>query len=216
MVAVDAIMLMLAAILDSLRESLSTEYTLTDSGDIITSHPLDRFGTVVAVALALVAVMFSLAIVNIINSEEKKRRGRIIGFSVLFVASLAIVMFSYLWVRGSKPESTVTYDYTDSDVSLILMEERYPDEFGTLTVFVINDAHDEIALLAATDIHSRSESSEDYYLDWVLDGVLRITFLDGDSYRAIQIDLAKVLSEEQQRDFLQSDSATELHDHDNE
>lgn len=221
MAAVDVIMLVLAAILDSLRESLPAEYLLTDGGDIVSSHPLDRFGIFVAAALALVTIMFAFALVNIINSEDKKRRIKAIGFTVLFVVSAAVVMFSYLWVRGSQPERTVTYDYTDSDISLLLMEESYSDDFGTLRVFITNEAHDETALLAATDIHSRSESSDDYYIDWVMDGMLRITFLDADSYRSIQIDLMRVLDTEQQNKFLASaesdaDNNDQEHEHDHE
>lgn len=216
MAAADVIMLVLAAILDSLRESIPTEYTLVD-GDIISSHPLDRFGIAVAVALALVTVMFAFALVNIISSEDKKRRGKIIGFSVLFAVSVAAVMFSYFWVRGSQPQRTQTYDCTDGSINLLLMEENHSDDFGTLRVFITDQAHDDLALLAATDIHSRSQSSDDYYIDWVGDTVLRITFLDGVSYRSIQIDLNRVLTAEQQYEFLTFDeSGSDAHEHDHE
>lgn len=221
MVAVDAVMIILAAILDSLRESLPTEYTLTESGDIITSHPLDRFGIAVAAALALVTVMFAFAMVNIINSEDKKRRAKAIGFTVLFAASAAAVMFSYFWVRGSQPVRTKTYDCTDGSTSLLLLEENHSDDFGTLRVFITNEAHDEIALLLATDIHSRSESSDDYYIDWITEEMLRITFLDGDSYRSVQIDLNVVLNAEQQEKYLTSaesvpETSEQEHDHEHE
>lgn len=209
--AVDVLMLIVAAILDSLRESLPTEYVLNDDGKMITSHPLDSFGIVVAVALAIVSAMFAFAIINIINSDDKKQRGRIAGFVVLFVVSLAVVMFSFFWVQGSKAESTATYDYTDSEMSLLLFEERYPDEFGTLTVFVSDYEHNEVVLLATTDIHRHSASADDYYIDWIMENMLRITFLDGDSYRSIQIDLAQVLGEEHQH-LLQGGEST-AHDH---
>lgn len=217
MAAVDVIMLILAAILDSLRESLPTEYTLTDSGEIISSHPLDRFGIAVAVALVIVTVMFALALISIINSDDKKRRGKVIGFSVMFAVSAAAVMFSYFWVRGSQPQRTVTYSYSDSNVNLVLMEDSHSSDFGTLRAFITNETHDEIALLAATDIHSRSERKEDYTIDWVMDGVLRITFLDGDSYRGIQIDLNRVLTEKQQYLFMAKyNSVIEIHEHNHE
>lgn len=219
MAAVDVIMIVLAAILDSLRESIPAQYTLTDGGNVIASHPLDRFGIAVAVALALVTVMFAFALINIISSEDKKRRGKIIGFSVLFAVSVAAVMFSYFWVRGSQPVRTQTYNCTDGSINLLLMEENYSDDFGTLRVFITDQAHDDLALLAATDIHSRSQSSDDYYIDWVRDGELRITFLDGDSYRSIQIDLLRVLDAEQQYKFLTTDvgdADAEEHNHEHD
>ena len=217
MAAVDVIMIVLSAILDSLRESIPAQYTLTDGGNVIASHPLDRFGIAVAVALALVTVMFAFALINIISSEDKKRRGKIIGFSALFAVSVAAVMFSYFWVRGSQPQRTRTYDCTDGNVNLLLMEENYSDDFGTLRVFITDQAHDDLALLAATDIHSRSQSSDDYYIDWVRDRELRITFLDGVSYRSIQIDLDRALTAEQGHDFLVSDeSGSDGHEHDHE
>ncbi len=215
---IDVLMLAAAAVLDSLRDSLPNEYMLTDSGDIVASHPYDRFGIVVAAALALVAGIFAFAVIDAINSEANKRRGRIIGFSVLFAVSLIIVMFSYLWVRGSKPEITATYDYTDSELSLMLFEERYPDDFGTLTVFVSDKAHNKgIALVAATDIHRHSKSSDDYMIDWIYDNALRITFLDGTGYRSVQIDLARILPEEQLRQYLESSgNGADAHDHEHD
>lgn len=214
--AVDVIMLVLAAILDSLRESFAAEYILSD-GDVITSHPLDRFGIAVAVALVLVTVMFAFALINIISSDDKKRSGRIIGFGVLFAASVAVIMFSYFWVRGAQPQRTQTYDCTDGNNYLLLVEENYSDDFGTLRVFITNQAHDDMALLAATDIHSRSESSDDYAIDWLREGELRIIFLDGDSYRSIQIDLTRVLDSEQQQKFMTADiSAADDHDHEHD
>ncbi len=216
MAVADIIMLILAAILDSLRESMPTEYTLI-SGNIKASHPLDRFGIAVAVALVLVTVMLALALVDILSSDSKKRRSRIIGFIVLFAVSAAAVSFSYFWVRGSQPQRTHTYDCTDGNVNLLLMEENHSDDFGTLKVFITDQAHDELVLLAATDIHSRSSSSDDYYIDWVADRDLRITFLDGDSYRSIQIDFNRVLTAEQQEKFMYSDdSGTHDHEHDHE
>ena len=213
MAAVDVIMIVLAAILDSLRESIPTEYMLVD-GEVVSSHPLDRFGIAVAVALALVTAMFAFALVNIINSEDKKHRGKIIGFSVVFAVSVAAVMFSYLWVRGAQPQRTQTYNCTDGSINLMLMEENHSDDFGTLRVFITDQAHDDLALLAATDIHSRSQSGDDYYIDWVGDTMLRITFLDGSSYRSIQIDLDRVLTAERVHEFLVFDeSGSDTHDH---
>lgn len=214
----DVLMLAAAAVLDSLRERFSAAYALTD-GSISSSHPLDSFGIAVAAALALVAGTFAFAVISIINSDAKDRRAKLIGFSVLFAASVAVVMFSYFWVRGEKPQSTATYDYTDSELSLLLYEERYADDFGTLTVFVTDAKHtEEMAMLAATDIHRHSESAADYTIDWVYDNALRITFLDGISYRSVQIVLTEVLSEEQLQRYLQSagGSNEQEHDHDHE
>ncbi len=200
--ATDALMLVAAMVLDAVRDSVPAAYVFEDDGNITASHPFDRFGFAAAAALVIVTAMFAAALVNIISADVKKRGARIAVFSALFAVSVAAVMFSYLWVRGAKPINTSVYSYTDSRVRLALMEENYTDDFGALTVFAVNEQRDQLALLAATDIHSRSDSSEDYYIDWIMDGMLRITFLDGDSYRAVQIDLHTVLDEQQQQIFL--------------
>lgn len=200
--AADALMLIAAMVLDAVRDGVPSAYVLEADGNITVSHPFDCFGFVAAAALVIVTAMFAAALVNIISSDIKKRGARIAGFSALFAASVAAVMFSYLWVRGAKPINTSVYNCTDSNMQLALLEENYTDDFGTLTVFAVNEQRDELALLAATDIHSRSDSSDDYCIDWIMDGILRITFLDGSSYRAVQIDLLTVLDEEQQQIFL--------------
>lgn len=212
----DILMLVAAMILDSLRESLPTEYILAENGDITAVHPLDRFGIAVALALVIVTVMFAFALVNIINSEDKHRRGKAIGFSLLFALSVTVVMFSYLWVRGSLPQRTVCHNLTDSNVDLVLMEEIHSDDFGTLNIFLTDQHREEIVLLAATNINSYSKSSDDYYIDWIMDNVLRIRFPDGNGYRSIQIDLNTVLTEAQQQYFLNNDSGTGTHDHDHD
>ncbi len=200
--AADALMLIAAMVLDAVRGGVPSDYVLEADGNITVSHPFDCFGFAAAAALVIVTAMFAAALVNIISSDIKKRGVRIAGFSALFAASVAAVMFSYLWVRGAKPINTSVYNCTDSNMQLALLEENYTDDFGTLTVFAVNEQRDKLALLAATDIHSRSDSSDDYYIDWIMDGILRITFLDGSSYRAVQIDLLTVLDEEQQQIFL--------------
>lgn len=199
---IDVFMLIAAVVIDALRDSVPVQYVLEEDGSITASHLFDFFGFTVAGALVIITAMFAAALVNIIGSEDKKRGTRIAGFSALFAASVAVVMFSYLWVRGAKPINTSVYSYTDSNMQLALMEENYTDDFGTLTVFAVDEHHEKLALLAATDIHSRSESSDDYYIDWVMDGMLRITFLDGYNYRSVQIDLYTLLDEEQQQLFL--------------
>lgn len=200
--AADALVLIAAMVLDLLRDSVPTAYALEADGNITASHPFDRFGFVAAAALVIVASMYAAALVNIISSDSKKRGARIAGFSALFAVSVAAVMFSYLWVRGAKPINTSIYSCTDSNMQLALLEENYTDDFGTLTVFAVNEEQNKLAVLAATDIHSRSDSGDDYSIDWIVDGVLRIMFLDGVSYRSVQIDLRSVLDEEQQQLFL--------------
>ncbi len=187
-IAVDVVMLVLAIVLDINRSEFPTSYTFTEENFVVASHIYDGFGIIAAIALAVTVALSAVMIVGVIGTKRgSKLTVGIIGGALLLAASVVAVMFSFVWVKGPQPVSSVFYPLTDDTMHLLLLEDKYTDNYGTLKIFQYDGGFGELDLLAATEITTFSDSHEDYYMGWLSEDTLAIRFADGYSVRTLQI-----------------------------
>ena len=187
-IAVDVVMLVLAIVLDINRSEFPTSYTFTEENFVVASHIYDGFGIIAAIALVVTVALSAVMIVGVIATKRgSKLTVGIIGGALLLAASVVAVMFSFVWVKGPQPVSSVFYPLTDDTMHLLLLEDKYTDNYGTLKIFQYDGGFGELDLLAATEITTFSDSHEDYYMGWLSEDTLAIRFADGYSVRTLQI-----------------------------
>lgn len=189
-IAVDIVMLVLAIVLDINRGAFPTSYTFTEEDFVVASHIYDSFGIVAAIALVITVALSAVMIIGIIGTKRSgKLAAGIIGGALLLAVSVGAVMFSFMWVRGAQPVSSVFYPLTDDTMHLLILEDKYTDDCGTLKIFQYDGGFGELELLAATEITTFSDSHEDYYMAWLSEDTLAIRFVDGYSVRTLQISI---------------------------
>ncbi|MGN0686478.1 MAG: hypothetical protein ACI4KA_00060 [Oscillospiraceae bacterium] len=187
--AADILMLAAAVVLDILRPHFAAEYTFDkDTLAVSASHPYDMFGIIAAAALVFAAVMAAFVIAGGFVSGGKNTAAHIVGGVSLIIISAAVILFSYLVVRGQQPTRTEFIAYTNDTKNIIIAEEKYSDNCGAVKIFSVGEESGPARLLASTDIKEFSNgSTERYTLEWRTNEVLGIRFYDGNTLRALQV-----------------------------
>ncbi len=203
-IATDIIMLALAAVLNILRGRVPASYTFDPIEVlVIVSHPYDLFGILTAAALAIAAVMSAFIIAAAVTGSKSRAASRMVGAAVLLTVSVAAVLFAHFIVRGQTAEDYACHVFEDGNYKVAIQETKYSEHEGTVEVFLLTEAahdHDapdtsehthsyDVRLLAGSEIHTFSDSSDDYELVGDINENLVVRFMDGDSYRQFNIDM---------------------------
>lgn len=189
-VVVDILMLVAAVVLDALRARFGAEYSFnSETLEVTAQHPYDYFGIVAALALVFVTVMAAFVIAGGFASGGGKVAQRVCGGIALVVVSAAVVLFSFLVVRGKQPDRIEFIAYTDDTLHLVIAEERYADDLGAAKIYGVDVDSGEARLLVSTDISTFADgNTERYEFVWADAQTLAIGFMDGMTKRVLQFD----------------------------
>ncbi len=202
-VITDLAALVLAVLLNILRGKIPAAYSFDSTNVVVKiTHPYDYYGIFTAVALLTVVVMSGLIIAAAISGSKSKAASRGVGAAALLIISVAVVLFSHYVVRGLPAESYTCFVFEDGTDTIAIQETKYIDGTGTNEVFRLCETehdhdnpdtsehkHYSVELLTGTEIKHFATDSTRYTLDYGYSNDIVIRFMDGDSYRSLNIKL---------------------------